>query len=81
MASHPDSETGNLRKAEEYGLETVRETDFWSALGLNLTPALDGPLGHRGPLGERRGAPGTVRSLTSEGVCARHWDQAPDAQG
>lgn len=39
VASQPEDETGNLRKAEGYGLELVREADFWVDLGFQLTPA------------------------------------------
>jgi hypothetical protein len=36
IVSDPENETGNLRKAEQYDLELVREADFWAAVGFDL---------------------------------------------
>ena len=33
VVANPDHETGNLRKAEEYGIALIREAEFWRALG------------------------------------------------
>lgn len=35
VATHPDHETGNLKKAAEYGIEIESEADFWTELGLH----------------------------------------------
>jgi hypothetical protein len=39
VTSDPETETGNLRKAEDYGCELVPEWDFWPAIGLQLERA------------------------------------------
>lgn len=39
VATHPDHETGNLKKAAGYGVAIVSEADFWADLGLALDRA------------------------------------------
>ena len=38
VVGHVESGTGKLEKAEEYGIETVQEADYWRALGYQLQP-------------------------------------------
>jgi hypothetical protein len=47
VASEDETNTGNLRKAEEYGIELVRESDFWAAMGFRLEHATFGAPGRR----------------------------------
>ena len=44
VTADPNDLTGNLRKAEEYGLEIVREPDFWAGIGIPLSGGSDGAL-------------------------------------
>jgi BRCA1 C Terminus (BRCT) domain len=36
VTSDPETVTGKLGKAEEYGIDVISESDFWAELGLNL---------------------------------------------